>query len=217
MEKPTAGTAGINPHRQPHTLTDLCIFQRCNASTALTFPPRAPRLIPGLSAILSAVALAKGEASAAADSRLCFSFLHSPPTGAYCDPTTRPHGLQGDNQLRGCQPMTGKPGRKRLRRGATFNRSPAIPRPVWPPPWECGGKPPLLDEATCRLVQRRARKASWAQCVKKFQGVLSRGSRPGCGRTCRPATSSRRGQPENNLTFQRQVWPPTRNEARRAD
>ena len=212
----------------------------------LTLPPGAPvcdRLKPqarcgrvplfatGLLAGRPKPATSRRSASGAVSGcapRASFYPCFPPGIGAYCDATTRFHELQGDNQPRGRRPATGKPGGQRLRRGATFNRSPAIPRPVWPPPWECGGKPPLLDEAIpqardlvqkrgpVRALQRRARKASWAQCAKRFQGVLSRGSRPGCGRTCRPATSSRRGQPENNLAFQRQVWPPTRNEARRA-
>ena len=41
---------------------------------------------------------------------------------------------------------------KAPRRGATSDH-----RPVWPPPLECGGKTPLLDQATCRLVQKRRR------------------------------------------------------------
>ena len=90
--------------------------------------------------------------------RASFYPCFPPGIGAYCDATTRFHELQGDNQPRGRRPATGKPGGQRLRRGATFNRSPAIPRPVWPPPWECGGKPPLLDEAIPQardLVQKR--------------------------------------------------------------
>ena len=82
-----------------------------------------------------------------------------PAPGAYCDATTRFHGLQGNPQSRECQPTTGKPGRRLAfacipapSRGATSDH-----RPVWPPPLECGGKTPLLDQATCRLVQKRRR------------------------------------------------------------
>jgi hypothetical protein len=92
------------------------------------------------------------------------------PTGAYWDATARFHGLQGDNQSQEGRPTTGKTGRKRLGRGATSDHSPAIHRRGWPPSLQCGGKPPLLDETTCRLVQkrgpvralqRRARKSTW--------------------------------------------------------
>ena len=51
-----------------------------------------------------------------------------------------------------------------------------------PPPLECADRSALLDEATCRLVQKRrlaaalpkrALQASWAQYAKNFRGVFS--------------------------------------------
>ena len=66
--------------------------------------------------------------------------LLSPAPGAYCDATTRFHGLQGNHQSRECQPTTGKPGRRLAfacipapSRGATSDNSLAFQRQVWPP------------------------------------------------------------------------------------